>query len=104
MGFLPIIPPFLAYAHDGWHSVRQADWRFYFQAVFFLPDGRNGWAAGLDSWNYFNGVMLHTTNGGVVWNMVGTELGKELRGVYFTSRTHPERRVFCRQPDGVDRG
>ena len=47
--------------------------------VFFLPDGRNGWAVG-DA-----GTIVHTTNAGASWAAQVSNTAFSLRGVWFTS-------------------
>jgi photosystem II stability/assembly factor-like uncharacterized protein len=49
--------------------------------VFFLPDGRNGWAVG-DA-----GTIVHTTDAGASWAAQLSATTFSLRGVWFTSAT-----------------
>src|SRR5262245_62145595 len=47
--------------------------------VFFLPDGRNGWAVG-DA-----GTIVHTTDAGASWSVQVSSTSFSLRAVWFTS-------------------
>jgi photosystem II stability/assembly factor-like uncharacterized protein len=47
--------------------------------VFFLPDGRNGWAVG-DA-----GTIMHTTDAGASWSAQVSSTSFSLRAVWFTS-------------------
>jgi photosystem II stability/assembly factor-like uncharacterized protein len=47
--------------------------------VFFLPDGRNGWAVG-DA-----GTIVHTTDAGASWSAQVSSTSFSLRAVWFTS-------------------
>jgi len=67
-----------AFFQPGWYaqpsSTTSSLW-----GVFFLPDGRNGWAVG-DA-----GTIVHTTDAGVSWAAQVSSTSFSLRAVWFTS-------------------
>ncbi|MBM3241900.1 hypothetical protein FJZ31_36985 [Candidatus Poribacteria bacterium] len=61
-----------------WEIVRRGDWETNFNDVHFV-DARNGWAVGED------GVIAHTTDGGVTWTPQNSGTTNSLIGVDFVN-------------------
>ena len=67
-----------AFFQPGWYAQPSSTTNSLW-GVFFLPDGRNGWAVG-DA-----GTIVHTTDAGVSWAAQVSTTSFSLRAVWFTS-------------------
>src|SRR6185369_7376777 len=67
-----------AFFQPGWYAQPSSTTNSLW-GVFFLPDGRNGWAVG-DA-----GTIVHTTDAGVSWAAQVSTTSFNLRAVWFTS-------------------
>jgi photosystem II stability/assembly factor-like uncharacterized protein len=68
----------VVYFQNGWYTQASSTTNSLW-GVFFLPDGRNGWAVG-DA-----GTIVHTTDAGASWATQVSATSFNLRSVWFTS-------------------
>jgi len=66
------------FVQSGWYA-QPSSTTNSLHGVFFLPDGRNGWAVG-DA-----GTIVHTSNAGASWGAQVSATSFSLRSVWFTS-------------------
>src|ERR1044072_1626565 len=64
--------------HNGWY-VQPSSTTYDLNGVYFLPDGRNGWAVGNA------GTIVHTSTAGASWGVQASSSAFSLNGVWFTT-------------------
>src|SRR5439155_26024597 len=66
------------FVQHGWYA-QSSSTTNDLNGVFFLPDGRNGWAVGNA------GTIVHTSTAGANWSVQASSSAFSLNGVWFTT-------------------